>query len=118
MSPKYLLRDVNLVELSFPPASAKVVLQFLDMKEGSPAGTLACTGLIALKYENVEDGSLPAYVGEVRTLYASREVIRREFEAVAYLFDDESETSGELLRVQVEGNVTIDILCRSAELIL
>jgi hypothetical protein len=39
VSDEILLRDVNLVEVSIPPASAKVVLQFLDMKAGDSAGT-------------------------------------------------------------------------------
>jgi hypothetical protein len=117
VSDEILLRDVNLVEVSIPPESAKVVLQFLDMKAGDSAGTLVCAGLIAFKYENVEDGYLPAYVGEVRTLPVSKEAIRRDFENVASQFDGKSEAPGKLVRVQLEGNVTIDILCRSVELV-
>lgn len=113
-----LFTDVNLSQIDFGSNSGELSLQFLNMSDGSPIGTLSCEGVVTFAYHDYADSGLPVYVGRVFV----EEISGQEALNVIGTFGYQVEQHSELLRrmslyhVRIEGGLMVHIVCQRVSL--
>lgn len=113
-----MLENVNLVRIQFGDDGKSLRLEFIDTSRGAPAGTLECIGVARLDYRNTFGGDegFACFIGQVtcEQWTGGFRLDKKDAGAFGFCGPDgklQSLPAGLLLRIQIEGEASADILC-------